>query len=311
MSTSEPLDVQRPSEEPQSAENPQPDETTQPLSAPPQPVVSQGAPQPVPTYPRNRRPLALLLLLSLAALSLLLVAGGAGVYWWQASLPAATVATFCGAMKRQDYAAAYLQLSGTAKAATQSTFAHDAQLQDQIDGRVRACAVITSGHGAASAWSQTPQTMTLEIARNHGYAGPLTLTRDGFGWKIGALDEVTLGPVVGPWEASQRFCSALAAGDFTSAYSDLSRQGQANASQADFTKAFADALSASGAQIASCQLDVTSYSAQSVAASVVATLTVRVTTANGAISAPVLVRFALINESGAWKLDHVQPFSGT
>ncbi len=144
------------------------------------------------------------------------------------------------------------------------------------------------------------------------YSGALTLTRDGLGWKIGTLDVAALGPGVGAWEAAQRFCAALTAGDYATAYGALSRQGQADATKDQFTKAFNDALASSKAQIASCQLDVASYIAQPAAASVVATLTVKATTTlNGDVSAPVKVKFSLVNEAGAWKLDRIQPFSGS
>jgi hypothetical protein len=183
-------------------------------------------------------------------------------------------------------------------------------LQDQLDGHVRACAVVKNGKDT-NAWSQAPQTMTLQVARNHNYSGALTLARDGLAWKIGALDLAALGPGVGAWEAAQRFCAALTAGDYATAYGALSRQGQADATKDQFTKAFSDALSSSKAQIASCQLDVASYATQPAAASVVATLAVKATTLNGDVSAPLKVKFSLVNEADAWKLDRVQPFSGS
>jgi hypothetical protein len=245
------------------------------------------------------------------ALVLALVVAGVGATSWESSQPTAALAGFCGALKSQNYAAVYRQVPASAKnAQSESAFTQDAQLQDQLDGRVRACAALKSG-ADPNAWSQAPQTMTLQVARNHTYSGALTLVRDGLGWKIGALDTTALGPIVGPWEAAQRFCAALTAGDFAAAYSALSRQGQANASQDQFTKAFSDALASSKARIASCQLDVATYAAQPAAASVVATLGVQTTTVNGAVSAPVKVKFSLVNEAGAWKLDRIQPFSGS
>src|SRR4029453_11061772 len=142
-----------------------------------------------------------------------------------------------------------------------SAFTQDAQLQDRLDGHVRECAVAKNGKDT-NAWSQAPQTMTLHIPRNHNSSGALTLNRDGLGWKIGTLDLAALGPGVGAWEAAQRFCAALTAGDYVTAYGGLSRQGEADATKDQFTKAFSDALASSKAQIASCQLDVASYSTQ-------------------------------------------------
>jgi hypothetical protein len=245
------------------------------------------------------------------ALILLLVIAGVGVTSWESSQPTATIVAFCGAMKSHRYAAVYRQLPGSATSAeTEADFTHDAQLQDQLDGQPHDCAVVRNGK-SPDAWSQTPQTMTLQIARNHTYSGALTLTRDGLGWKIGTLDLAALGPNVGPWNAAQSFCLALAAGDYATAYSALSRQGQTDATQDQFTKAFSDALASSKAQIASCQLDVASYMTQGTTASVVATLTVSAITANGAVSAPVKVKFSLVNEANAWKLDKIQPYSGS
>jgi hypothetical protein len=250
-------------------------------------------------------------LIVVGALAIALIVGGIGVNAWESSLPTATVAAFCGALKSQNYASVYRQIPTSAKGAgTESTFTQDAQLQDQLDGHAQACAVVKNGKDT-NAWSQAPQTMILQIARNHTYSGALTLTRDGLGWKIGALDLAALGPGVGAWEAAQRFCAALTAGDYATAYGSLSRQGQADATKDQFTKAFNDALASSKAQIASCQLAVTSYVAQPAAASVVATLTVKTTTLNGDVSAPVKVKFSLVNEAGVWKLDRIQPFSGS
>jgi hypothetical protein len=265
-----------------------------------------------PVTPR-RRPLRWLVTAAalLVALLVALVVAAVGVTSWEASQPTATVAGFCGALKGQNYSAVYRQVPAGAKGGqSEAAFTQDAELQDQLDGRVRACAVVKNSKDT-NAWSQAPQSMTLQIARNHTYSGALTLTRDGLGWKIGALDTLSLGPIVGPWEAAQTFCAALTAGDYASAYGALSRQGQANATQDQFTKAFSDALASSKAQIASCQLDLASYAAQPAAAAVVATLKIQTTTVNGAVSAPVKVKFSLVNESGAWKLDQVQPYSGS
>jgi MecA-like transpeptidase family protein len=310
------MDPQRYGAKPQPSGLPPDLEATLPLASPLQPVTPPSAsrrtlPPPLPhvaAQPR-RSPLRWLILAGVFIIAL--IVAGVGLNSWEASQPTATVAAFCGALKSQNYAAVYRQTPGSAKGTqTESTFTQDAQLQDQLDGHVQACAVVKTGKGA-NAWSQAPQTMTLQIARNHTYTGALTLTRDGLGWKIGSLDLAALGPGVGAWEASQRFCAALTAGDYATAYGSLSRQGQADATKEQFTKAFSDALASSKAQIASCQLDVASYVAQPTVASVVATLTVKATTANGDVSAPVKVKFSLVNEAGAWKLDRIQPFSGS
>lgn len=310
MSTSEPMDPQRYGEPPTDLE------ATLPLASPPQPVAPASAsrqtlPPPLPHVAAQPRRSPLRWLIVAGALIVALIVAGVGLNSWEASQPTATLAAFCGALKGQNYAGVYRQMPGSAKGAqTESMFTRDAQLQDQLDGHVRACAVVKDGKDA-NAWSQAPQTMTLQIARYHTYSGALTLTRDGLGWKIGTLDVAALGPGVGAWEAAQRFCAALTAGDYATAYGALSRQGQADATKDQFTKAFNDALASSRAQIASCQLDVASYVAQPAAASVVATLTVKTTTLNGDVSAPVKVKFLLVNEAGAWKLDRIQPFSGS
>jgi hypothetical protein len=316
MSTSEPTDPQRYGETPQPGGLPPDLEATLSLASPPQPVAPPSAsrqtlPPPVPsaTIKPRRSPLGWLIVAGTLAVAL--IVAGVGVNAWEASQPTATLAAFCGALKSQNYASVYRQTPGSAKGTqTESAFTQDAQLQDQLDGHVRACAVVKNGKDA-NAWSQAPQTMTLQIARNHNYSGALTLIRDGLGWKIGSLDLAALGPGVGAWEASQHFCAALTAGDYATAYGALSRQGQADATKDQFTKAFNDALASSKAQIASCQLDVVSYSTQPTTATVVATLTIKAATANGDVSAPVKVKFSLVNEAGAWKLDRIQPFSGS
>lgn len=316
MSTSEPMDPQRYGATPQPSGLPPDLEATLPLASPPQPVAPPSAsrqtlPPPLPHVAAQPRRSPLRWLIIAGALIVALIVAGVGLNSWEASQPTATVAAFCDALKSQNYASVYQQIPVSAKGAeTESALTKDAQLQDQLDSHVRACAVVKNGKDA-NAWSQAPQTMTLQIARNHTYSGALTLTRDGLGWKIGTLDMAALGPGVGAWEAAQRFCAALTAGDYATAYGALSRQGQADATKDQFTKAFNDALASSKAQIASCQLDVASYVAQPAAASVVATLTVKATTANGDVSAPVKVKFSLVNEAGAWKLDRIQPFSGS
>jgi hypothetical protein len=293
------MDPQRYGATPQPSGLPPDLEATLPLASPPLPVAARS----------RRSPLRWLIVAGALVVALIVV--GVGLNSWEASQPTATVAAFCDALKDQNYAAVYQQLPGGAKGTQiESAFAQDARLQDQLDGHVQACAVVNSDKDT-NAWSQAPQAMTLQIARSHTYSGALTLSRDGLGWKIGTLDLAALGPGVGGWEAAQRFCAALMAGDYATAYSALSRQGQANATKEQFTKAFSDALASSKAQIASCQLDMASYVAQPAAASVVATLTVKTTTINGAVSAPVKVKFSLVNEADAWKVDTIQPFSGS
>jgi hypothetical protein len=316
MSSSEPLDRQQSGEAPPPLDPPRvveafpAMEATQPVA--PQPATRQTLPaRPDVPFQSRRRSMGWLLLPLVAVLLLALVGAGVALTSWESSRPTTTVAALCGALKGKNYSAVYQQLPGGAKGAqTEAAFTQDAKLQDQLDGPVRACAVVRTSKDT-NAWSQAPQAMTLQVARNHNYSGALTLNRDGLGWRIGALDTLALGPVVGPWAAAQRFCAALTAGDFAAAYGALSRQGQANASQAQFTKAFSDALASSKARIASCQLDAATYAAQPAAASVVATLTVQTTTVNGAVSAPVKVKFSLVSEADAWKLDGVQPFSGS
>jgi hypothetical protein len=316
MSTSEPTDPQRYGATPQPSGLPTDLEATLPLASPPQPLAPppasrQTLPPPLPHVAAQPRRSPLRWLIVAGALIVALIVAGVGLNSWEASQPTATAAAFCDALMSQNYASVYRQIPASAKGAgTESTFTQDAQLQDQLDSHVRACAVVKNGKDV-NAWSQAPQTMALQIARNHTYSGALTLTRDGLGWKIGTLDMAALGPGVGAWEAAQRFCAALTAGDYATAYGALSRQGQADATKDQFTKAFNDALASSKAQIASCQLDVASYLAQPAAASVVATLTVKTTTLNGAVSAPVKVKISLVNEAGAWKLDRIQPFSGS
>lgn len=315
MTTGEPMDDQRPTEMLPAADS-SAAEATQPLVTPPRPAAPQPAVRS--TFPLlitapavRRRSNPILWLIAAGALVVALIIAGVGVNAWQSSLPTATVAGFCSALKSKDYSSVYRQIPASAKdAEAESVFAQDAQLQDQLDGHVRACAVIRSGKDA-SPWSQAPQTMTLQVARKHNYSGALTLTRDGLSWKLGSLDLAALGPDVAPWEAAQRFCAALTAGDYATAYGALSRQGQADVTKDQFTKAFSDALTSSKAQIASCQLDVVSYSTQPTAASVVATLTVKTTTVNGAVSVPVKVKYSLIDEAGSWKLDRIQPYSGS
>ena len=210
---------------------------------------------------------------------------------WGVPLAAVAVAgDYCAALQTGDYPAAWALFSVTLQGAqAEADYVAAQEARAALTGRVTACAVF----GLTTPDSQTTQAL-VSVTRATGpcLGGVLQLQPEGGVWRISDRDLNIDGVDVGPYQVGQRFCAALAVGDFGAAYALLGAALQAQTSPA----ALAAALSpASGARW-HCGGPVSgSYQV----AGAVASYTAPLLTASGAPAGRTLAfQFALIQ--GTW-----------
>ncbi len=248
-------------------------------------------------------------LLVLGALTLLLivaVVGGIIYAAGQAKQPGILLSRYCADMSHQNYTDAYTLLSSGAQAQTSSTqWIQDAQLHDQIDGKVTSCTASQVSSGPLT-FASAGASATLTIARTKTASGLVALSHEVGGWKVDKLDVKLQGADLGPLLVSEQFCDALAKQDFTSAYADLSKREQAGASQSDFTKDFTQALSGAAAKVTGCAPQIKTYAVQATSATVDVQMQLQVALTSGSTTATVPLTFSLVTESSGWKIDDIK-----
>lgn len=248
-------------------------------------------------------------LLVLGALTFLLivtVVGGIVYATSQAKQPSTLLSRYCTDLSHQNYADAYTLLSGRAQAQSSSTlWIQDAQLHDQIDGKVTSCTASQVNSGPLT-FASAGASATLAIARTKTATGLVALSHEVGGWKVDKLDVKLQGTDLGPLQVAEQFCGALAKQDFTGAYADLSKREQAGASQADFTKDFTQALSGASAKVTGCTPQIKSYAVQATSATVGVQMQLQVALSSGSTTAVVPLTFALVTESSGWKIDDIK-----
>lgn len=243
---------------------------------------------------------ALTLLLIVAVVGGIIYAGG------QAKQPGILLSHYCSDMSHQNYTNAYTLLSSGAQARTSATqWIQDAQLHDQIDGKVTSCTASQVSSGPLT-FASAGASATLTIARTKTASGLVALSHEVGGWKVDKLDVKLQGADLGPLLVSEQFCDALAKQDFTSAYADLSKREQAGASQSDFTKDFTQALSGAAAKVTGCAPQIKSYAVQATSATVDVQMQLQVALTSGSTTATVPLTFSLVTESSGWKIDDIK-----
>lgn len=228
----------------------------------------------------------------------------------QAAQARAVASRWCGALLAHNYASAWALLSPGAQAGqTAAQFATDAQLHDAVDGGVTACTVAAA---AAGGWGADlgfglapPATMGVSVhitrAQLGARTGDVTLARQAGGWRVSAVAAALQGTPVGPLLVADHFCKALTAGNYTSAYGDLSaRQTSLEKSAANFAK---EATSPGGAAYVGCTPSYHTYKITGDTATLGLTINIRVATDAGTSVVPVAGVATLVLENNAWKLD--------
>jgi len=240
----------------------------------------------------------------------LVVAGGvvAGLSYrayQQARQPVDAAQQFCADLEAQRYADAYGLLSSAYQARVpESQFVATAKLHDTVDGKVAGCSLPRVEFGLNLTLS-APTTADLAAQMTRGqqdFEGAISLVKQGDAWKVSDIAPALQGSDVGALAVGQAFCAALVAGDYHTAYAQLSPKKQAQASEKDFTNSFRSELSGD-LKLTACTPDVTTYQVTGPLAKEQVTLQVAITTALGTqtVSMPVTLQYAQV--SGAWKID--------
>lgn len=250
-------------------------------------------------------------------IALVLLAGGAGGVLAYAARqgggPARAAADYCTALKAHEYAAAYGSLTTALRAPwTLQRYADEAKLQERIDGSITQCLVVNAtDDGSNGIWrdlsvafggrNSATVRMTITRARLGVRDGTVTMLRQADGWKIGQLEAALQGTPLAPLHVADQFCTALVAGDYKTAFGDLSAR-QVGLEQSEATFASQVALPA-GTRYTSCILDYAGYKVAGSTATLPLTLNIAVTTPTGVPVIPAKGSVTLVAERGTWKLD--------
>jgi limonene-1,2-epoxide hydrolase len=245
--------------------------------------------------------------------SALLLAGAAGLYAYASSLAAApqkVMASYCAAIKRDDYHAAYSLLASSAQAQeSEAQYLADASARDTIEGPVTQCSGSPTESLSPLSFLRSPRSLIFnaQISRKHAASGQIALTRDAVGWHIAALSSPLQGVDLGPLSTEQALCKAFAEHAYDQAYALLSTPYQKEQGAATtFARAFGSTLTLSG-----CSPDLKTYSVNSAdqQATVDATLTVSVAGTSGAAPSAFTLpaRFTFVREATGWRVDAITP----
>ncbi|HLH61325.1 MAG TPA: FHA domain-containing protein [Ktedonobacteraceae bacterium] len=185
------------------------------------PGAEPAAPTPAPPQPARRRTW---LWISLVAL-VVLIAGGAALFYFTRPSPEKTLDAYCQALQAQNYVAAYNQLA---------TSLQNMETEPQYAAILQALGKTTSCmHGSANIIANTATATLTLITSGHTYRGTVTLLQDSSNnWKISIL-------LSSPEMTMTTFCNALASGDYQTAYSTLSSDLKSRNSETQFETDFA------------------------------------------------------------------------
>jgi len=201
-----------------------------------------------------------------------------------------TLGKFCQAYQTQNYSGAYALLAASLKTATtQEQFTSFQTLQDQVDGKVTACALeqITNG-------TDTDANVQVSLTRSTlgKRVGAVSLTAAGDSWAVSNVADDLQGTDLTGFVVGSTFCTDIVTGKFTEASAmvtaNIATQLTKYGGLAGFFKLPA------GYTYAGCTPDPTGYKVQSGEASFVSILKTQV----GATPGPSL-KLALTLTSGA------------
>jgi len=185
--------------------------------------------------PRKRSLRGLWIALAIVVVLLALAGGGVVYALSQLAAPAAAAISFCNDLKTQSYTPAYQLLSAKLQGQfTQVQFTQGSQALDTVEGTVTSC---KQGTGNAYAYSFGGTTATLQAvitrSKQGDLSGTIHLKSENGTWKVDGLDTSLLGANLASLQETLTFCTALAAKDYSSAYSQLGivAQGQLTATQ--------------------------------------------------------------------------------
>ncbi|MGO8950932.1 MAG: hypothetical protein ACLQUY_25420 [Ktedonobacterales bacterium] len=269
-----------------------------PAVQPPEAGTASSAPQ----HPRFALALSLIVLVFAILGGLVFASYNTG----QAELEPARVAqAYCRDLESQQFSAAYALLSSSYRVnLTLSQFIQVSQLQDAVDGNVRACpTAVSPGLDFSFGLPQDHVAFLITIARSKPFTGHVELIRQQGGWKVEAIEQSLEGTDVGPLVVANTFCSSVIQGDYAAAYQTLSSRQQSLASETVFAQQFKSSFGAL-VRLRSCALDYASYHVQAGSAAVSMTFNLTISTpATGALATGLVTVLDFTQEQGGWKLD--------
>jgi len=248
--------------------------------------------------------------LTLAAIGIIFALLGAGLLvasynTAQANIqPERAVQNFCQDLQSRRYAAAYTLLSSSyTPKLSEAEFTHLSELQDQVDGKIRACPLATGlSFDLAFGTPQSHTSYVVTILRDQPHSGHIDVIWQGNNWKVDALEQSLTGTNIGPLLAVQTFCQAIMQADYATAYSTLSTRQQSLATEPVFADQFRLALGGP-VKLNGCTMNYGTYTLEAGSASVTTTFNLTIAAASGSMTTRLVTVLKLAMENGAWKID--------
>lgn len=211
---------------------------------------------------------------------------------------------FCDALRADDGSGLFALSSGDASAGLGGAQQLAANLStwQQVDGPVTGCTLAGTANGNGAGVNDTAAQVTLSVtrARRGTAVAALGLADESPGWRVTAIGANLLGSDLGPLAVGQRFCAALASGDYAGAYALFSPSYAAQVSLDQFSASFAP-LGGTW----SCAPQLNTYSVSGASGSYDVALTLSGAAGQGSLALTATLRFSLTN--GAWAIQDVEP----
>jgi len=235
-----------------------------------------GAPAPAapPTQRPNRRRLWTILGAVLGVVVIALIIFGV-IGYVNRSTPTKTLNAFCTALKGADYQTAYNQLSSglQSKVGSEGVFAAGYASNGGL-GKITNCTVTTVNDGAGTG------TINYTFAQGNALVVDYSLGDENGSSKIFRTQ-----PHSSPTLTLSNYCGELKAGDYQSAYKELSSTAQSQETEAQFAANF------SNNKVNNCTVSNVNDAA--------GTGTINYSLANGV---SLVADYTLVNENGTWKI---------
>jgi hypothetical protein len=156
--------------------------------------------------------------------ALVVVGGGAGIFALVSfAAPGVAALSFCQNLEKQNYDAAYTQLSANlAGVVTKAQFTTGSQQLDNAEGKVTACAQGTGSDAYSYSLGANKATVAAVITREKGsFSGNVQVVSENGSWKIAALGTSLLGANLGALVTLNTFCTDMATQKYADAYAML------------------------------------------------------------------------------------------
>ena len=200
----------------------------------------------------------------------------------------------CQALQAKDYATAYGLFGANPQGIiSESDFAANAKLDDQYDGPLTACSLVSIGLGN----TDTTTTLTVSVTRTKPgpKSGQITLDVESGAWKISTIAPAILGTDYRPLLVAEQFCSDYKSNHLQAAYQLMS--SDSGVSQSDFITYF---QLPSDLKLVGCTPQLSSYQVTGSSASL--RVVFKITQPSTGASVNVNADFKFTLEGSSWKI---------